>query len=94
MLLTGQECMYKVLLPTDRKKANMIRRRCQAGIRSNFTDFGDTILGMPFLRSMFTVFEYVDSDMYKVSPRIGLTSRVDRSQAMMHYERVYQNRLH
>ncbi|OAL57431.1 acid protease [Pyrenochaeta sp. DS3sAY3a] len=69
-------------------------RMCQTGIRSNFTDFGDTILGMPFLRSMLTVFDYVDSDMYRVSRRIGLASRVDTSQAMMRYKRFYQNRLH
>jgi hypothetical protein len=68
--------------------------RCESSLRSNFEDFGDSLLGMPFLRSVFAVFDYVENDMYKVSPRLGLASTVDKTGAVERYDSLYPNRLY
>jgi hypothetical protein len=48
---------------------------------------------MPFLRSVFTVFDYVETDMDSVCPRLGLASLVDGTIAMKRYDSLYLKRL-
>lgn len=48
---------------------------------------------MPFLRSVFTVFDYVESDMTSARPRLGLASLVDGTVATTRYHSLYLKRL-
>lgn len=69
--------------------------RCQASIRTwERTVFGDSLMGLPFLRSVFAVFDYVSADMHSASPRLGIASMVDKNTAMKRYGEVYSKRLH
>jgi hypothetical protein len=72
----------------------MFYNRCEASLRSNYEDFGDSLLGMPFLRSVRTVFDYVQINTHTVSPRLGLASLVDIGTAVKRYDSLYRNRLH
>ncbi|KAF2125131.1 acid protease [Dothidotthia symphoricarpi CBS 119687] len=67
---------------------------CEANLRTwEFSTFGDSIMGLPFLRSAFVVFDYVSADMYSTSPRLGIASMVDKDMAMKRYAALYSNRL-
>ncbi|KAK8054594.1 hypothetical protein PG994_009661 [Apiospora phragmitis] len=53
-------------------------RMCRGGIGSREKPkLGDSLLGMPFLRSVFTIYEYMSADMISKTPRLGLLSLVD-----------------
>jgi hypothetical protein len=67
--------------------------RCEASLRSNYENFGDSFLGMAYIRSMFTVFDYVEDDMYIVPPTLGIASMVEKSKATERYELFYRNRM-
>jgi hypothetical protein len=54
--------------------------RCEASLRSNYENFGDSLPGMSFSRSVFTVFDYVENDMYAVTPKLGIASMAHVSQ--------------
>jgi len=73
---------------------DLLPDRCESSLHSYKGDFADTLLGMPFLRSVFTVFDYVDTDMdSSVKPRLGLASLVDGTLAMERYHSRYLMRL-
>jgi hypothetical protein len=69
----------------------LLSNRCEASLRSNYADFGDLLLGMPFLRLVYMVFDYVEEDVYGASPRLGLASLVDDATAMKRYNSIYLN---
>lgn len=50
-------------------------------------------MGLPFLRSVLAVFDYVTDDMYSQPPRLGLGSTVDPKKAFGRYGEVYRNRM-
>ncbi|KAK8113058.1 hypothetical protein PG984_013584 [Apiospora sp. TS-2023a] len=51
---------------------------CRGGIGSwDSPKIGDSVLGMPFLRSVFTIYDYMSTDMFSKPPRLGLLSLVD-----------------
>lgn len=68
-------------------------RRCKAQISSWSRVFADSIIGVPFLRSAFSVYDYVSPDLYSVHPRVGLAPLVDGQAAVARYPQVYQNHL-
>jgi hypothetical protein len=67
--------------------------RCKAQISIWDRVFADSIIGVPFMRSVFTVFDYVTPDFYSVQPRVGLAPLVNGQAAVARYPRVYRNRL-
>lgn len=67
--------------------------RCKAQISSWSRVFADSIIGVPFMRSAFSVYDYVTPDFYSVQPRVGLAPLVDGQAAVARYPQVYQNRL-
>lgn len=68
--------------------------RCRGGIASQENPkIGDSILGMPFLRSVFTIYDYMSADMSSKTPRLGLLSLVDSGLAKSRYTDLYTNRL-
>lgn len=82
---------HRLLLETYLTHFNFCR--CKAQISSWSRAFGDSIIGVPFLRSAFSVFDYVTPDFYSVQPRVGLAPLVDGSAAIARYPEVYRNRL-
>ncbi|KAK8062870.1 hypothetical protein PG997_014967 [Apiospora hydei] len=67
---------------------------CRAGIGSRQSaKLGDSVLGMPFLRSVFTIYDYMSTDMFSKTPRLGLLSLVDQRLAKSRYVDLYTNRL-
>ncbi|KAK7963882.1 aspartic peptidase domain-containing protein [Apiospora saccharicola] len=67
---------------------------CRGGIGSvDSPKIGDSVLGMPFLRSVFTIYDYMSTDMFSKSPRLGLLSLVDTRLAKSRYADLYTNRL-
>lgn len=67
--------------------------RCKAQISSWSRVFADSIIGVPFLRSAFSVYDYVTPKLYSVQPRVGLAPLVDGQAAVTRYPQVYRNRL-
>lgn len=67
--------------------------RCKAQISSWSRVFADSIIGVPFLRSAFSVYDYVTPDFYSVQPRVGLAPLVDGQAAVARYPELYRNRL-
>lgn len=67
--------------------------RCKAQISSWSRVFADSIIGLPFLRSAFSVYDYVTPDFYSVQPRVGLAPLVDGQAAVARYPQLYRNRL-
>src|SRR5690348_8513865 len=74
-----------IILAVTAALTNLLSNRCESSLRSHYGDFADSLLGIPFLRSVFTVFDYVDWDMESVSPRLGLASLLDGKLAMERY---------
>ncbi|KAK8096907.1 acid protease [Apiospora kogelbergensis] len=67
---------------------------CRGGIASQENPkIGDSILGMPFLRSVFTIYDYMSADMSSKTPRLGLLSLVDSGLAKSRYADLHTNRL-
>ncbi|KAH7070469.1 aspartic peptidase domain-containing protein [Paraphoma chrysanthemicola] len=66
---------------------------CQAALGSWTRTFGDSIVGVPFLRSVFSVYDFVSNDAYTVAPRIGLTSLVNKEAALARYPSLYRARI-
>ncbi|KAI8937502.1 hypothetical protein NX059_005220 [Plenodomus lindquistii] len=66
---------------------------CLSTLGSWTRTFGDSLLGVPFLRSVFSVFDFVSNDAYKVAPRVGLTSLVNPEAAVARYPSLYKARL-
>ncbi|KAK8859752.1 Eukaryotic aspartyl protease [Apiospora arundinis] len=67
---------------------------CRGGIASQENPkLGDSLLGMPFLRSVFTIYDYMSADMFSKTPRLGLLSLVDSGLAKSRYADLYTNRL-
>ncbi|KAK7911628.1 hypothetical protein PG985_014109 [Apiospora marii] len=67
---------------------------CRGGIGSRESPrIGDSVLGMPFLRSVFTIYDYMSTDMFLKPPRLGLLSLVDKRLAKSRYADLYTNRL-
>ncbi|KAH7082170.1 aspartic peptidase domain-containing protein [Paraphoma chrysanthemicola] len=66
---------------------------CQSAITSWTRTFGDSIVGVPFLRSVFSVYDFVSNDAYTVAPRIGLTSLVNKDAALARYPALYRARM-
>ncbi|KAF2786854.1 acid protease [Melanomma pulvis-pyrius CBS 109.77] len=85
--------------PLDLIEANADRivngmRMCLSTLRPyESTLFGDSLMGLPFLRSVLAVFDYVTDDMYSQPPRLGLGSTVDPKKAFERYGEVYRNRM-
>ncbi|KAF2856646.1 acid protease [Plenodomus tracheiphilus IPT5] len=66
---------------------------CLSSVGSWTRTFGDSVLGTTFLRSVFSVFDFVSNDAYTVPPRVGLTSLVNPEAALARYPLLYKNRL-
>lgn len=66
---------------------------CRAPLGTWTRVFGDSIIGVPFLRSAFSVYDYVSMDLYSEQPRLGLASTVDVDKAKARYHELYQNRM-
>lgn len=68
--------------------------RCLSTLRPyDSTLFGDSLMGLPFLRSVLAVFDYVSEDMYSVPPRLGLASVVDEEKALKRYGELRWSRM-
>jgi hypothetical protein len=68
--------------------------RCRSTLRTwELTTFGDSLLGLPFSRSVVAVFDYGSDDMFSVTPRLGLASTVDVDTAWRRYPGMYKDRL-
>ncbi|KAK7708356.1 hypothetical protein SLS63_013520 [Diaporthe eres] len=81
-----------ILNPNDHGNVNGTEM-CKAQISSWSRVFADSIIGVPFLRSAFSVYDYVTPDLYSVQPRVGLAPLVDGPAAVARYPEVYRNRL-
>ncbi|POS70565.1 hypothetical protein DHEL01_v211044 [Diaporthe helianthi] len=66
---------------------------CKSQVSSWSRAFADSVIGVPFLRSAFSVYDYVTPDLYTVQPRVGLAPLVDGPAAVARYPQVYKNRL-
>ncbi|KAG8165860.1 hypothetical protein KVR01_004412 [Diaporthe batatas] len=81
-----------IINPSDHGMVNGTEM-CKAQISSWSRVFADSIIGVPFFRSAFSVFDYVTPDFYSVQPRVGLAPLVDGPAAIARYPQVYKNRL-
>ncbi|KAK2604340.1 hypothetical protein N8I77_007281 [Diaporthe amygdali] len=81
-----------ILNPNDHGNINGTEM-CKAQISSWSRVFADSIIGVPFLRSAFSVFDYVTPNLYSVQPRVGLAPLVDGQAAVTRYPQLYKNRL-
>ncbi|KAF5650940.1 acid protease [Fusarium sp. NRRL 25303] len=66
---------------------------CHAALGVWDRTFADSIIGVPFLRNVVSVFDYIKFETYTVQPRLGLASLTNGNQAVERYSRVYKNRL-
>ncbi|KAM0467217.1 hypothetical protein ACHAP7_012160 [Fusarium lateritium] len=66
---------------------------CHAAIETWDRAFADSIIGVPFLRNVISVFDYVTPDLYKVQPRLGLASVTNGANAMKRYPLAYKSRI-
>ncbi|KAI9355606.1 aspartic peptidase domain-containing protein [Zopfochytrium polystomum] len=66
---------------------------CQGGMNAWDRWFGDAILGVPFLRSVLSVFDYGSTDLASPAPRVGFAPRVDRNRAIADYAGKYKKRV-
>lgn len=66
---------------------------CKAALGSWSRTFADSILGVPFMRNVVSVFDYVTEDLYAVKPRVGLGRLTDAEKAVARYADVYKGRL-
>ncbi|KAI1857000.1 uncharacterized protein JN550_013493 [Neoarthrinium moseri] len=80
-----------LLIPKDHGNSNGTEL-CHAALGSWTRTFGDSIIGVPFLRSAQSVFDYVTLDL-KSQPRVGLVGTVDAEAAMKRYPDIYQDRI-
>ncbi|KAK6216530.1 hypothetical protein QIS74_06644 [Colletotrichum tabaci] len=65
---------------------------CHAALGQWTRTFGDSIIGLPFLRSVFSVFDYISNDLVP-QPRVGFASLVDGAAAVARYSDVLPSRL-
>ncbi|KLP14897.1 uncharacterized protein LW94_2075 [Fusarium fujikuroi] len=66
---------------------------CRASVNAQSLSLADSILGVPFLRNVLAVFDYVSDDMYSVQPRIGIAPLTNWSLALEQYKLSYQARV-
>ncbi|KAI9324544.1 hypothetical protein DFJ73DRAFT_802396 [Zopfochytrium polystomum] len=55
--------------------------------------FGDAILGVPFRRSVLSVFDYGSTDLASPAPRVGFAPRVDRDRAIADHAGKFRKRV-
>lgn len=70
-----------------------IKTSCRAPFGIWQRVFADSIMGVPFLRSVFSVFDYVSHELYSVQPRLGLASTVNAEKAKARYPDLYKSRM-
>ncbi|KAF5238852.1 hypothetical protein FANTH_10180 [Fusarium anthophilum] len=66
---------------------------CRAAVNAQSLSLADSILGVPFLRNVLAVFDYVSDDMYSVQPRIGIAPLTNWSLAFEEYKLSHQARV-
>ncbi|VTT79422.1 unnamed protein product [Fusarium fujikuroi] len=66
---------------------------CRASVNAQSLSLADSILGVPFLRNILAVFDYVSDDMYSVQPRVGIAPLTNWSLALEQYKLSYQARV-
>ncbi|KAF4334667.1 eukaryotic aspartyl protease [Fusarium beomiforme] len=66
---------------------------CRASVNAQSTSAADGLFGVPFLRNVLAVFDYVIDDMYFVQPRIGLAPMTNWSLALERYASSYKARV-
>ncbi|KAG8685464.1 hypothetical protein FRC11_010537 [Ceratobasidium sp. 423] len=65
---------------------------CRASIGSWSRTGGDCIIGLPFFRNVYTVFDYVNSD-FQPQPRVGLASTTNIEQALKEFPSKWKTRM-
>ncbi|KAF4305485.1 Peptidase A1 [Botryosphaeria dothidea] len=81
-----------LIIPSDHGSVNGTEM-CKAALGSWSRTFADSILGVPFMRNVVSVFDYVTEDLYAVKPRVGLGRLTDAEKAVARYADVYKGRL-
>ncbi|KAF5976983.1 eukaryotic aspartyl protease [Fusarium coicis] len=66
---------------------------CRASVNAQSLSLADSILGVPFLRNVLAVFDYVSDDMYSIQPRIGVAPLTNWSSALEGYEVSHKARV-
>lgn len=66
---------------------------CKAQLGTWRRTFGDAILGVPWLRSVLSVYDYVTFNINARQPRLGYGSLVNKEAALGRYSSLYQQRL-
>ncbi|KAF5588596.1 eukaryotic aspartyl protease [Fusarium subglutinans] len=66
---------------------------CRASVNAQSLSLADSILGVPFLRNVLAVFDYVSDDMYSVQPRIGIAPLTNWSLALEQYKLSHKARV-
>ncbi|CAE6487345.1 unnamed protein product [Rhizoctonia solani] len=65
---------------------------CRASIGSWSRTGGDCIIGLPFFRNVYTVFDYVNSD-FQPQPRVGLASTTNIEEALKEFSSKWKTRM-
>ncbi|KAJ8112117.1 hypothetical protein OPT61_g5442 [Boeremia exigua] len=81
-----------LIIPSNHGNSNGTEL-CLSALSSWTRTFADSILGVPFLRSAFSVYDFVSNDAYTVPPQVGLTSLVNAEAAVARYPSLYKARL-
>ncbi|PSN60438.1 acid protease [Corynespora cassiicola Philippines] len=82
------------LVEAGQKRVKYGMNWCRATLRTRDEErLGDGLMGLPFLRSVFTVFEYDEREMYQYSPRLGLLSTVEKAKIADRYHALYKKRI-
>ncbi|TQN67924.1 Napsin-A [Colletotrichum shisoi] len=80
-----------LVIPSDHGLVNGTEY-CHAALGQWTRMFGDSIIGLPSLRSVFSVFDYISKDLVP-QPRVGFASLVDSAAAVARYFDVLPSRL-
>lgn len=80
-----------LVIPSDHGLVNGTEY-CHAALGQWTRTFGDSIIGLPFLRSVLSVFDYISNDLVP-QPRVGFASLVDGAAAVARYSDVLPSRL-
>lgn len=81
-----------LIIPSDHGVVNGTEM-CKSALGTWSRTFADSIMGVPFMRNVVSVFDYVTEDLYSVQPRLGLGSTTDGGAAVGRYADVYRGRL-
>ncbi|OJD32562.1 acid protease [Diplodia corticola] len=81
-----------LIIPSDHGVVNGTVM-CKSALGTWSRTFADSIMGVPFMRNVLSVFDYKTEDLYSVQPRVGLGALTDAKEAVGRYAEVYQNRL-